>query len=178
MLWSMNAGGLVAAAATIIGMSAAVPAQTVGSEAPLALIDSTGKRAATPLGDAVVLVRVTADVRAPAFIRPIYDAEGRTASGLATWAGGGSVLFTSADCTTGPFVHTLVNPGLRAASQVETPQGTMLYAGVIGAPTTIEVRSILYPTGCAALRIRENGLVPVVASVNLTTAYPPPLSLQ
>jgi len=178
MLQSMKPVGLVVAAAAIIGMSNAVRAQSAQFDAPLALVDSTGKRAARPLGDTVVLVQVAADVRAPAFIRPIYDADGRTASGLATWAAGGSVLFTSADCTTGAHVHTLVNPGLRAASQVETPQGTMLYVGAIGSPTTVEVGSILYSTGCSPLRIRQNGLVPVVASVNLTASYPPPLSLQ
>lgn len=165
-------------AAAVIGASAQALSQTAGSDAAPALVDSTGKVAGIAFGDGIVLVRIAAEVRAPAVIRPIYDEDGRTASGLATWSGGGSVLFTSVDCTTGAHVHTLTNAGLRAASQVETPQGTILYAGAIGPTMSVEVRSVLYPTGCSPLRIREDGLVPVVASVNLTTSYPPPLSLQ
>jgi hypothetical protein len=176
MLWGMKPAGLVIAAAVLIGTSPGVRAQTAPSESPPVLIDSTGQPVATPLGDTVALVSVAPGVRAPAFIHPLYDADGRTASGLATWAGGGSVLFTSADCTTGAHVHTLANPGLRAASQVETPQGTLLHVGAIGVPVTVEVRSSLYATGCTPVAVRQNGLVPVVTSLNLTTSYPPPLS--
>lgn len=174
----MKALGRAAVAAAAIGLSLQALSQTARFDTAAVLVDSTGKAAAIPLGDSIVLVRIAPDVRAPALIRPIRDADGRTASGLATWAGGGSVLFTSADCTLGAHVHTLTTAGLRAASQVETPQGTILYAGAIGPPMSVEVRSVLYPTGCSPLRIREDGLVPVVASVNLTSAYPPPLSLQ
>ena len=172
----MKTHGLMIVAATLIGTS--MPALSQDSLQTPTWLDSTGKVVGSPLGETVVLIGVARDVRAPAFIRPIYDADGRTASGLATWARGGSVLFTSADCTTGAHVHTLANPGLRAATQVETPQGTVLYVGAIGSPTTVEVGSVLYSTGCSPLRIRQNGLVAVVASVNLTASYPPPLSLQ
>ena len=174
----MRARCLLAAAAISLCVTPQALSQTARVETRAALIDAAGNVAAMPLGEGLVLVALAGDVRAPAFIRPIYDADGRTASGLATWSGGGSVLYTSADCTTGAHVHTLTSAGLRAASQVETPQGTILYAGAIGMPATVEVRSILYPTGCSPLRVRQNGLVPVVASVNLTTSYPPPLSLQ
>jgi hypothetical protein len=146
--------------------------------APVVLVDSTGKTAARALNDTLTLIRVSPEVAAPAFIRPIYDADGRTASGWATWASGGAVLFTSADCSTGAHIHTLSNAGLRSTSQVETPGGTVLYVGAIGMPMTEDVRSILYASGCSRVTVRQNGLVAVVATINLTTTYPPPLTLQ
>jgi hypothetical protein len=54
----------------------------------------------------------------------------------------------------------------------------MLYVGAVGAATTVAIRSILYDTGCAPVTVQQNGLLPVLATVNLSTAYPPPLSLQ
>jgi hypothetical protein len=145
---------------------------------PAVLLDSTGKAAAKPLNESIMLVAVGAGVTAPASIRPIYGPDGRTGSGLATWQAGGSVLFTSADCTTGGNVYSSSYAGARAATQVQTAEGTILYVGAIGPTTTVSVQSVLYDTGCAPLKIQQNGLVPVVATVNLTTAYPPPLSLE
>lgn len=164
-----------------VALGAAVPAcaQSAGaSPQAIVLVDSTGKVAARPLNDTIMLITVSPEVVAPAFIRSIYDADERTASGLATWASGGSVLFTSADCSTGAHIHTLTNAGLRSTSQVETPGGTTLYVGAIGTPVTAVIHSILYHTGCSAVTVRQNGLVPVDAAVNLTTTYPPPLSFQ
>lgn len=145
---------------------------------PVVLMDSAGNPAARLLYDTIVLITVSPDVVAPAFIRPIYAADERTASGLATWASGGSVLFTSADCSTGAHIHTLANAGLRSTSQVETPSGIILYVGTEGMPVTVDVHSILYSTGCSAVSVRQNGLVAVVATVNLTTTFPPPLSFH
>jgi hypothetical protein len=168
----------------------ALAGSLVGSERPWAqapfaslqssvvLMDSAGNGAARLLYDTIVLMTVSPDVLAPAFIAPIYDADARTASGLATWASGGSVLFTSADCSTGAHIHTLTNAGLRSTSQVETPGGIILYVGAEGMPFTVDVQSILYGTGCSAVRVRQNGLVAVVATVNLTTTFPPPLSFH
>ncbi len=172
-----------AVAIAIIGASWAACAQTTGGETTpqtsIVLMDSTGKVTARPLSDTLMLITISPlGAVAPAFIRAIYDADERTASGLATWASGGSVLFTSNDCTTGAHIHTLSNAGLRSTSQVETPDGTLLYVGAIGTPVTVMVRSILYATGCAEVTVRQNGVVPVVIAVNLTTTYPPPLSFQ
>ena len=147
--------------------------------APVVLLDSTGKTAARPLNDNLVLITVApGDVVAPAFIRPIHSADGKAASGLAMWASGGSVLFTSADCTTGAHVFSLGHAGVRASSQVDTPAGIVLYVGAIGTTTTIAVRSILYGSGCSAVSVQQNGVVPVDATLNLTAAYPPPLSFK
>lgn len=168
--------GIVAGFAVGAGWPA--PAQTA-SAAPIVLRDATGAIAGRALEGTLVLVKVDpGGVVAPAFIRPLYDTDGRTASGIATWAGGGSVLFTSADCTRGAHIHTLSNAGLRASSQVETPDGTILYVGAIGAPVTIDVKAILYASGCSPVSVRQNGVVPVDASVNLTTTFPPPLAFQ
>jgi hypothetical protein len=146
---------------------------------PVALWDSTGQVAARPFGDSVVLVTdTTGAVSAPALIRPVYGADGRTASGLATWRSGGSVLYASGDCTTGPHVFSTEHAGLRASAQVQTPRGIVLYVGAIGAPTTVTVRSIRYDTGCTPIRVEQNGLVPVDATINLTATYPPPLSFR
>ena len=101
-----------------------------------------------------------------------------TASGLATWQAGGSVLFTSSDCTTGAHVYSSSHAGVRAATQVQTPAGIVLYVGAIGTATTVAVHSILYDTGCAPVTVQQNGLLPVLVTVNLSTAYPPPLSFQ
>ena len=143
-----------------------------------ALYDATGKIAASPFGENLVLVTVATEVTAPAFIRPIVAADARAASGLAAWQSGGSVLYTSGDCTDGAYVYTRSNPGLRASAQVDTPDGIVLYAGAIGLPTTVPVRSILYDTGCAAVAVEQNGLVAVDATMNLTATYPPPLSFR
>jgi len=149
------------------------------SLSPVFLVDSTGKVAAKPLNESIMLVAISGGGgAAPASIRPIYGPDGRTASGLATWQAGGSVLFTSADCTAGANVYTSSYAGVRASTQVQTPAGTILYVGAIGSATTVSVQSVLYDTGCAPLVIQQNGLVPVVATVNLTTVYPPPLSFQ
>jgi len=100
------------------------------------------------------------------------------ASGLAAWQTGGSVLFTSSDCTTGAHVHGSPHAGVRATAQVQTASGIVLHVGAVGTATTLPIRSILYDTGCAPVTVRQSGLFPVVTTVNLTTAYPPPLSFQ
>ncbi|HEY4137103.1 MAG TPA: hypothetical protein VGN65_01515, partial [Casimicrobiaceae bacterium] len=65
---------LIAVAVTVaIGGADGVRAQ------PAALLDSTGKVAARPLNDTMMLVAVTPGVVAPALIRPIYDADGHAA---------------------------------------------------------------------------------------------------
>jgi hypothetical protein len=163
------------------GVSCAQSVAGGGLSAPpnaIVLVDSTGQVAARPLNDTIVLITVGSGVVAPASIRSIHDADGRSASGLAMWQSGGSVLFTSSDCTTGAHVYSLSHAGARAATQLQTPAGIMLYVGAIGTATTVAVRSILYDTGCSPVAVRQNGLLPVVATLNLSTAYPPPLSLQ
>jgi len=174
---------VVAVVAVAAAGSGAVCAQSAGvgrSTLPssIALFDSTGKIAARALNDTMMLVTVQAGVVAPAFIHPIYDADGRAASGLATWASDGSVLFTSTDCTSGAHVFSSTHAGVRATSQVATPGGTILFVGAIGTTTMILVRSILYGNGCSPVTVQQNGLIPVVTTVNLTTDYPPPLSFQ
>ena len=172
----------VVVAVTVAGSGAAC-AQSASVEklplpGPIVLLDSTGKIAARALNDTMMLVTVQAGVVAPAFTHPIYDADGRAASGLATWASDGSVLFTSTDCTSGAHVFSSTHAGVRATSQVATPGGTILFVGAIGTTTTILVRSILYGNGCSPVTVQQNGLIPVVTTVNLTTGYPPPLSFQ
>jgi hypothetical protein len=148
------------------------------SASPIVLIDSTGKVAARALNETLMLVTVGADVVGQASIRPIYDANGHAASGLATWHSGGTVLFSSPDCTTGAHVHASSHAGLRASTQVETPAGILLYVGAVGMASAVTVRSILYDNGCAPVTVRQNDLVPVVATFNLTAGYPPPLAFQ
>ena len=162
----------VACAQSIAGAASSVPPN------PIVLVDSTGKIAARALNEAMMLITVGRDVAAPAFIRPVYDADGRAASGLATWQSGGSVLFTSFDCTTGGYVYSLPQAGGRATAQVQTSAGIVLYVGAIGTTTSVAIHSILYDTGCALVTVEQNGLLPVLASVNLSTAYPPPLSFR
>jgi hypothetical protein len=158
------------ASAAAAGMSA--------SPDPIVLVDSTGKAAARPLTETLVLVTTGNGVAAPALIRSIYDADGRTVSGLATWQTGGSVLFTSSDCTTGAHVHASSHAGVRATTQVQAPDGITLYVGAIGISSTVAIRSILYDTGCAPVTVQQNGLLPVLTIVNLSTTYPPPLAFQ
>ena len=167
----LTANGVASAQST--GVAGVSP-----SPSSVVLVDSTGKAAAKPLNESIMLVAIGSGVAAPASIRPIYGPDGRTASGLATWQAGGSVLFTSADCTAGANVYSSSYAGVRATAQVQTPAGTILYVGAIGPTTTVSVQSVLYDTGCAPLVIQQNGLVPVLATVNLTTVYPPPLSFQ
>jgi hypothetical protein len=177
--WFIAAG--VTAALATIGVSHAQNTGTAASRAspgPIVLVDSTGKPAARPLNETIMLVSLGNGVVAPALIRPVYDANGRTASAVATWQAGGSVLFTSPDCTAGAHVYSSPHAGIRASTQVQTPAGIMLYVGAAGAASTVTIHSILYDTGCALVPIRQNGLLPVVASINLSTAYPPPLSLR
>ncbi len=88
------------------------------------------------------------------------------------------MLFTSSDCTTGAHVYSSQHAGVRAATQVRTPAGILLYVGAVGTATTVAVHSILYDTGCAPVNVRQNGLLPVLATAHLTAAYPPPLSFQ
>jgi hypothetical protein len=145
---------------------------------PIMLVDSSGNVAARPLNETIMLVTLGGGVVAPAQIRPIYGADGRAASGFATWHSGGSVLFTSDDCSTGAHVYSPSLAGVRGAAQVQTGAGIILFAGAIGPSITEGIQSILYDTGCASVAVRQNGLVPVVTTVNLTTTYPPPLSFQ
>jgi hypothetical protein len=53
------------------------------------LVDSTGKAVARALNETIMLVTISSGVAASALIRPIYDSDGRRASGLATWQAGG-----------------------------------------------------------------------------------------
>ena len=152
--------------------------ESSASPKPVVLVDSSGNVAGRPLDETIMLVTVDSGVVAPALIRPIYDPDGHTASGLATWQAGGSVLFTSSDCTAGAHVYGSAHAGVRATTQVETPTGIILYAGAVGTANTVAIQSILYDTGCAPVKVRQNGLFPVLAIVNLSTAYPPPLSFQ
>lgn len=155
------------------------PNGTAQGVAPVILVDSTGKTAARLFADGVVLVTDPGSrIVAPASIRAIQGNDGRTASGLATWQSGGSVLYTSSDCSTGAHVYSSSGAGLRAATQVETPGGIVLYVGAIGSATTAPIRSILYDNGCRAVTVRQNGLVPVDVIVNLTATYPSPLSFK
>jgi hypothetical protein len=145
----------------------------------IALVDSAGSIAGRPLSEALVLVTDKASgVVAPATIRSIYDADGRTISGSATWQANSSVLFASSDCTTGAHVFGTTNPGVRASAQVQTASGVILYVGDNGATTTVNVRSILYGSGCTPVIIQQNGVVPVVLTINLTATHPPPLSFR
>ena len=175
---------MVASVAVALTANGVVRAQSTGavgsspSSNAIVLVDSTGKAAARPLTDTIMLISVNSGVAAPASIHPIYDADGRTASGLATWQSGGSVLFTSSDCTTGAHVYSSTHAGARAATQVKTPAGIVLYVGVIGTAITVAVHSILYDNGCSPVTVQQNGLLPVLATVNLSTAFPPPLSFQ
>jgi hypothetical protein len=175
----MTAWWVAAGIAVAVAANGPLRAQsTVGSGNPIALVDSAGKVAARPLNETIMLIAVGSGVVAPASIRPIYGADGRAASALATWHSGGSVLFTSPDCTTGAHVYSSPHPGVRAASQVQAQAGIMLYVGESGPTVTVTIQSILYDTGCAVVAVLQNGLLPVVATLNLTTTYPPPLSFQ
>lgn len=173
---------IAALVAALLSASGVASAQSTGvagmSLGPVVLVDSTGKAAARPLNESIVLIAVSGGVAAPASIRPIHGTDGRAASGLATWQAGGSVLFTSADCTSGAHVYSSSYAAARATTQVQSRAGIVLYVGAIGPTITVSVQSVLYDTGCAPLVIQQNGLIPVVATVNLTTVYPPPLSFQ
>jgi hypothetical protein len=171
ILAALFASGVVRAQSA----TATVRPPTAGT---VVLMDSTGKVAARPLNETLMLVTVGNGVVAPASIRPIYGPGGHVASALATWQAGGSVLFMSPDCTTGAHVYASPHPGVRAAAQVQTPAGTLLYVGADGAAAAIAIESILYETGCASVTVQQSGLFPVIATVNLSTAYPPPLSFQ
>jgi hypothetical protein len=171
----------VAVAATV---AASVDAQggargDATSASPIVLIDSTGRIAARPFSDTIVLVtdRATGIV-APAAIGPAHGDDQRAASGWATWRAAGSVLYTSDDCTTGAYVFGSGVAGLRATSQVQTPAGIVLHVGAIGPARTVGVRSILYDSGCSTVTVRQNGLFPVDMTINLTVTYPPPLSYR
>ena len=150
----------------------------VPSTGPAQLVDSLGNTVGRPLTDNVVLITLERDMATPAIIRAVYDPNGRMASGLALWQSGGSVLFTSPDCTTGAHVNSGALAGVRAATQVQTRTGIVLYAGPIGMPSTIDVRSILYDSGCSPISVRQSGLFPVLATLNLSTTYPPPLAFR
>jgi hypothetical protein len=165
-------------ALTASGLAGAQGAAASPSPDRVVLVDSTGNLAGRSLNETIMLVTIASGVVAPALIRPIYDADGHTASGVATWQAGGSVLFTSSDCTAGAHVYGLPHAGVRATTQVETPTGIILYVGAVGTASTVAIQSILYDTGCAPVKVRQNGLFPVLAIVNLSTAYPPPLSFQ
>ena len=166
----MTAGAFLAAAVAAEAQTASAPS--------IALVDSRGTIVGRPLSETIAFVAVRDGLVAPAAIRPIYDADARTASGLATWASGGSVLYTSSDCSTGAYISTQMHAGARATSQVEIGGAVILYVGAIGMPVTVDVHSILYSTGCTARTVRQNGLAPVIATLNLTATYPPPLSVQ
>ena len=161
-----------------VGLAVALSANGLAHGQGIVLVDSTGKVAARPLNETLMLVTISSDVVAPASIRPIYGPDGRAASALATWQTGGTVLFTSPDCTSGAHVYSSPHAGVRAATQVQTAAGIVLHVGAVGPTTTVAVHSILYDTGCAPVTVEQNGLLPVLTTVNLSTAYPPPLSFQ
>jgi len=169
-------------AAALLSFAPIAPADADRAAGPVSaaitVIDSTGSIAARWLSDTTVLVNLSPDMVAPALIRPMLSADSRTASGQATWQAGGSVLFTSGDCSTGAYIYSHSGPGLRAATQVETPRGIVLYAGAIATPVTVTINSILYDNGCSAVSVQQNGLVAVDATLNLSTTYPPPLSVR
>jgi len=170
---------LVAVASAIANAQPVIGGDVTASRVAVVLVDSTGKFAARPLSDNIMLVAAQGgDVEAPALIRPIYDDTGREASGMATWQAGGSVLFTSPDCTTGAHVHSSPHAGVRATAQVETPAGVVLYVGIVGTSATAVIHSILYGNGCTPVTVQQGGLVAVEATVNLTLAFPPPLSFR
>ena len=177
--WIIAVNVAVALAAT--GIAGAQSTDVTGlspSPSPIVLVDATGKAVAKALNETTVLVTIGRGVVAPASIRSIHGPDGREASGLAMWQAGGSVLFTSPDCTTGAHVYGSSRAGVRATTQVQTRAGISLYVGAVGQATTVSVQSILYDTGCAPVAVRQNGLHPVEATVNLDVAYPPPLSFQ
>jgi hypothetical protein len=174
----MRAWLVAVSVAAAITATEVARAQSTDMARPVVLLDSTGKVAARPLNETLMLVTVGNGIAAPASIRPIFGPDGRTASARATWQSGGSVLFTSFDCTAGAHVYGSQYAGVRASAQVQTPAGIVLYVGAEGAANTVAVRSVLYETGCAPLTVEQNGLFPVLATVNLSTAYPPPLSFQ
>jgi hypothetical protein len=164
--------------ALTLALAVAAAASGVASASdPIALVDSTGRVVGRPLNETLVLVNV-AGIPAPASIRPIFDAEGRAASGQATWHSGGSVLFTSGDCSTGAYVSSSGHAGLRATAQVQTADGVLLFVGATGNPATVTVHSILYGSGCSPVTVQQPGLVSVEVSTNITATYPPPLSFQ
>ena len=176
----MNYGSAIATMRTAVVAAGFACASAAAQPVPtIVLVDSNGKVAARALTETHVLVTdAVSRVVAPAAIGPILGDDGRTASGLATWQSGGSVLYTSSDCSTGAYIYSNSNAGYRAATQVETPSGIVLVVGAYGFTSTVTVRSILYDNGCTSVSIRQNGLVPVDATVNLTAAYPPPLSFR
>ena len=88
------------------------------------------------------------------------------------------MLFTSSDCTAGARVYGSSYAGVRATTQVQAPAGIVLYVGAVGTASMVAIRSILYDTGCAPVTVLQNGLFPVLAILNLNTAYPPPLAFQ
>jgi len=49
---------------------------------------------------------------------------------------------------------------------------------VVDMTWSVIAASILYDTGCAPVKVQQNGLFPVLAIVNLNAAYPPPLAFQ
>src|SRR5215813_81643 len=114
------------AAAIVIALAARGDAHAQGTPvgkplaatAPIALVDSSGNVAARPLNETIMLVPLGGGVVAPAQIRAMYGPDGRAASGLATWHSGGSVLFTSADCTAGAHVYSPTQAAIRGAAQV------------------------------------------------------------
>jgi len=172
-----NCASIAMTAVAFLAAALAAEAQTANAPS-VALVDSRGTIAGRPLSETIAFVTVRDGLVAPAAIRPIFDTDARTASGLATWASGGSVLYTSSDCSTGAYISTQMHAGARATSQVDIGGAIVLYVGAIGMPATVDVHSILYSTGCTARTVRQNGLTPVIATVNLTAAYPPPLSVQ
>jgi hypothetical protein len=170
---------VVMASAMACAMGAFSPNGDGQGLASVVLVDSGGKTAARLFTDGLVLVTDPASrVVAPASIRAITSDDGRAASGLATWQSGGGVLFSSIDCSTGAHVYTGTGAGVRAATQVQTPSGIVLYVGGIGPPTTAAIRSVLYDSGCHAVTLRQNGLIPVDVTLNLTALFPPPLSFR
>ena len=174
----MRAWVVAASVAAAITAAGVARSQIADVSRAVVLLDSTGNVAARPLNETLMLVTVGNGIAAPASIRPIYGPDGRPASARATWQSGGSVLFTSSDCTLGAHVYGSQYAGVRATAQVQTPVGIVLYVGSEGAANTVAVRSVLYETGCAPLTVEQNGLFPVLATVNLSAAYPPPLSFQ
>ncbi len=121
------AAAAVAAQPVRAQVAVATPSTTPGN--PIALVDSNGNVAARPLNETLMLVALGGGVVAPAVIRAVYDADGRAASALATWHSGGSVLFTSADCTTGAHVYSSASSGRASGIAGEDASGDRALRG-------------------------------------------------
>jgi len=153
------------------------------STTPVVYVDATGNVAARLFGAGSGLLTLPGGAAVVVAVASVADANGSPVAGAATWAGGDAVLFTSANCTTGAFVYVYsLNPGTRASAQVATAGGVVLYIGAAAPGTSNPVfNSFLTSQGCATQSIAAGSVGsvwPVASALNLSVAYPPPLSVQ